>query len=169
MAERELQHRKLVEPRVDLRDLEPEPGSHSRSGNHADDHDQEHQLEVMHSDGEVAVPERLERRDLVALQGDDPGQDDIQQEGCHGQKDRGDNRSHPLQLPDLVGEKPIGNLITTAMRAKPAERLDQGVDPFDHLLFVRKGSFVGQGECRILRFGRNPCRHGTWHSPARYI
>ena len=88
---------------------QPAAGGHGRD-----------QLEVVQGDGAVGIPQRLERRDLLALGRDQPRRDDMQQERGHRQEDR---RAAPCPAPAARGSRRRAWRATSGRRGRsPAGR-----------------------------------------------
>ena len=118
------------QPRLDavleareVEELGVQAGEHLAQGvadghaeHHAEGDDDEHQLEVMRGDGAVRIAQRLQRRDLLALRGDEARDDDVEQEGRHAEKDRRQHGAQHLLFLDLVGEHCVRRLVFTAVR-----------------------------------------------------
>jgi hypothetical protein len=99
----------------------------------------------VHEDLAVVVAERLERRDLTALELHEAREHDVEQERRDQQEERRELRRHVLELPELLGEEVVRELSIATVRAEPAVATEHLVDAVDD------GSLVGSGHDREHR------------------
>ena len=76
----------------------------------------------------VGVAERLERRDLRALQRERARQGDVEDERRHAQEDERQHEPERLQLGQLVLEGPVRELQRARNRAEAAVRFEQAIE-----------------------------------------
>ena len=116
------EHRKAEHVGVQAHQAVGHPVAQREAQQVAAAHHRRHQLEVVHGDGPVRVAQRLQRGDLFALRGDQPGRHHVQQKGRHRQEDRRQHRADHLLLADLVVQHRVGDLLGAAMRRLAAVR-----------------------------------------------
>ena len=90
-----------------------------------------HHREVVQRERPVGVAERLQGGDLLALRGDEPPQDDVQEERGHAEEDRRDRGRHDALLLDLVVEKTVRGLLVPSVGAEAPPGLEQTVELVD--------------------------------------
>ena len=84
----------------------------------------ERPLDVVPGQLPIRVAERLERGDLRALQRQRARQRDVQDEGRDAKEDERRDEAEGLELPQLVVERPGGDLEGPRDRAEAAVRLE---------------------------------------------
>ncbi len=99
----------------------------------------------MAADGQGGIAEGLEDRDLLALQGDEPADHDVEQEGRHAEENRREDRRRRLQLLEFLGQETVGELVLARIGARAAIGGEDAVDAVDYLLRVR-AVLQGQGD-----------------------
>ena len=87
----------------------------------------------MQHDAAIGVAQRLQEADLLALERDQPGQSEIDEEGGHQQEDRRQRAAHVVEHVELMIEPGMRGLILPAVGRLPAVRVEQSVEPRDHL------------------------------------
>jgi hypothetical protein len=90
--------------------------------------DDQRPLDVVPRDGRVAVAERLERRDLAALECQGPRQRDVENEGPDDQEDRRQQPAEALQLLQLVADEPVRELQRAWRGSEPSVRREQAIE-----------------------------------------
>ena len=86
----------------------------------------------MQDERPVGVAQRLQRRDLFALCGHQPPEDDVQEERRHAEEDGRNRRRHDALLLDLVVEETVRGLLAASVGAEPAPGLQQPIESVDH-------------------------------------
>ena len=122
---------------VDVGQALSEPGAQARAQGDAEHGHQQHQLDVVPADGRRGVAEGLEDGDLLPLQGDQPADHHVEQEGCHSQEDRREDGGGGLQLLEFLGQEAVGELVLATIGAGAAVGAEDVVDPVDHVLDQR--------------------------------
>ena len=154
--------RKPVEGHVHPGHPPPQPSSHPDPAGHPDEDDQHDQLHVIHSDNPVRIAERLQNADLVPLQADQPSHDHVQQERRHAQEDDGEDRRERPQLPELLAQVAVGQLIVPRVRPQPAVWGKNRVDAIHRVL---AGSARSQCRAEVVERPLQPGRRGQRFPP----
>src|SRR5262245_63014363 len=89
------QERKSIKITVHARYINAEPGSGGAADNDPNRHDDDDELGVMQGDVKAAVTKRLEEPNLLAFEGDNPAERQIDQKRCHQEKNRRQGTTHP--------------------------------------------------------------------------
>ncbi len=130
-------HERHAEKRhVDVAERLAHPDAGGDTAGDADADDQQHQLDVMQPDREIAVTEGLERGDLLALQTDQAADDDVEQKRGDAEKNHRENGGGGLLLFQLLGQEAARQLVLARVGADASVRLQEFVEPVDDVLFV---------------------------------
>src|SRR5690606_42093229 len=86
-----------------------------RTQHRADQGDHEHQLQVMDADRRVAVAERLEYGDLLALESNRTGDHDAEQERGDSEVDRRQYRGRGLELAEFLVDQRVRGMVLAAV------------------------------------------------------
>ncbi|HVY41356.1 MAG TPA: hypothetical protein VHM31_25655 [Polyangia bacterium] len=122
----------LVEPHHDA----PQPPAAGDAQQRARHQHQRHQGQIVTPHLRVRVTQRLQRRDLSALEGHQAGQHDVDQEGGHAQEDDRHHAGQRPQLAQLAGQDSIRRLMLAAHGADAAVR---GQQPIEGRQRLRRG------------------------------
>ena len=119
----------LVEPRQPLAD----PRANDEAYGDADDRDQQHQLHVVHGDGELAVAQRLEQADLLAFERDHARQRHVDEKGRHEQEDRRHDTAQRIELAQLRVKEGVAQLVFACDGPRAAVAREPVIDGLDRL------------------------------------
>ncbi len=98
----------------------PQRGPQGQTQGQSQHHNDQHQFQIVQTNGPVLVAQRLQGGDLFTLRRNLPAEHDIEQKPGHGQENAGQHRAqHPLLL-DLGVENHVRHLLIAAMGASPA-------------------------------------------------
>jgi hypothetical protein len=143
----EVQVREAVELLVDAAQPLGEPQAERDPRRQAESGDRQHQAGVVHADLPGRVAEGLQGADLLALGRDQPGDDDVQQEGRHAEKDHREDRRHGLEAAQLLGNEAVAELVLAGVRPEAAVARQHEVDALNHAL---RGGAALQGERDVV-------------------
>lgn len=116
-----------------------QPYPAGEAGKGADQHDGEHQFEVMQADLPVAVAEGLDHGDLLPLGGDQAARHDIEQKGGDAEENDREYSRHLLQLAEFLGQETMRELVLAPVGAQTAVGTEKIVEAGDSFLFARAG------------------------------
>ena len=136
-----VQEREAEERHVQFCQAPAEFGASEDPDHHTGEDDDHHQLQIMEGNRAIAVAERLERTNQVALRADEPAHDHVQQKDRHAQKQGRKQRRRQGDIAQFLRQKAVRQLILPVVRAQSAVRRQESVEFVDH---VRRGAGVRQ-------------------------
>ena len=121
----------MKEVAVEAGEAVAEPRAADEADSDADCRDEENHFDVVTSDRQRPVAERLQEPDLLALQRDHARQRDVDEKGRYQQEDRRHHASQRIELPQFRVEKRVRQLVLPAERAGAAILGQEVVEPLD--------------------------------------
>src|SRR5690606_15365738 len=118
---------------VDAGHLPADPESGPKADEQSEKKDQHDQLRVVPAHLQIAATEGLEDGDLVALGGDQPVDDDVEQKGGHPEKNGGKNGRHVGELLQLHAEIAMGDLILPVDGPQAAVGVEKLIEALDDI------------------------------------
>ena len=121
-----------------------QPGTGRQSEDDAEQHDHQHELQVVQPDSAVGVAQRLQHRDLPALRADLPRQHDVQQEHRDAQEHARQHQPEHAHFGDLLRDRLVRRLLGATVGTGRTVGFEQPVEPVDGCAL---GRAVRQPQC----------------------
>ena len=125
----------------------PQPQAEQAPGNQAAEYGGQAHREVVHGKRRIAIAERLQGADLLALSGDEPGEHEVHEKGGDGEEEIADQVAGDAVLHQFIAQEGVGDLVFAAVAAGAAVGCEEVIDRCDRPRLRRAG---GEGNRQIV-------------------